>query len=68
MGFGTEDPKMHANINVYSSVQNYGREIIIHRGSVPTYGVVTVRGVDLDIDALTENDRDMEVERDFLVD
>ena len=64
MGFSTEDPKFHTNIDVDRSVAVYGHRIVEHRGSVATYGPVTVRGVEIDVDAVAAQHRDREIETD----
>ncbi len=64
MGFSTEDPKFKTNIDIGRSVATYGHRIVGLRGSVPTYGTVTVRGAQLDIDAIAAQHRDREIETD----
>jgi hypothetical protein len=64
MGFSTEDPKFHTNLNVDRGVSTYGHRIVESHGSVPTYGIVTVRGVTIDVDAVAADFRGREVETD----
>jgi hypothetical protein len=64
MGFGTEDPKFRTNLDVHRGVATYGHRIVAQRGSIPTYGTVTVRGAKLDIDATTEASHLREVDID----
>jgi hypothetical protein len=64
MGFSTEESKYHTNIDVDRSVATYGHRIIASRGSVPTYGEVTVRGVVIDVDRVAAGERGGMVETD----
>ncbi|MCL2780137.1 MAG: hypothetical protein FWD74_01360 [Actinomycetia bacterium] len=68
MGFGTENPKHHTSADPCGAVTGYGHQIIIRRGSVPTYGVVTVRGVRLDLDEIMAKHHNDEVDTDEFVD
>ncbi len=40
MGFGSEDPKFHTNIDIDRNVATYGHRVVAKRGSVPTSGGV----------------------------
>jgi len=64
MGFSTEDPKFHTNIDPDRSVSTYGHRIIAQRGSVATHGTVTVRGAQIDVDAIAAQHRGREIETD----
>ncbi|WP_284294313.1 hypothetical protein [Luteimicrobium album] len=64
MGFSTEDPKRHTNLDIDGSVATYGHRVVESRGSVPTYGTVTVRGVELDVNAVAARHRARAVETD----
>lgn len=55
MGFGTEDPKFRTNIDFERMVAAYAHRIVAGRGSIPTYGTVTVRGTAIDVDALSRD-------------
>lgn len=62
MGFSTEDPKFHTNIDIDRMVAGYAHQIIEARGSVPTYGTVEVRGVAIDVDAVAASHRSREID------
>lgn len=64
MGFGTEDPKFKTNIDIDRMVATYGHRIVASRGSLSTYGTVTVRGAQIDVDAAAVQHRGREVETD----
>lgn len=64
MGFSTEDPKFHTNINIDRMVATYAHQIIEGRGSVPSHGTVEVRGTPVDVDAAVERHRGREIETD----
>jgi hypothetical protein len=64
MGFGTEDPKFKTNIDIHRMVVTYGHRIVASRGSVSSYGRVTVRGAEIDIDAAAAQHRGREIETD----
>lgn len=64
MGFGTEDPKLHTNIDIERFVAAYAHRIIESRGSIPAYGTVTVRGTQIDVDAISAQHRADEIESD----
>ena len=64
MGFSTEDPKFHTNINIDRMVATYAHQIIESRGSVPSYGSVDVRGTAVDVDAAAARHRGREIETD----
>lgn len=64
MGFSTEDPKFHTNLDVDRSVSTYAHRIVESRGSVPTYGSVVVRGTEIDVDAVAADHRGREMETD----
>lgn len=64
MGFSTEDPKFHTNIDVDRSVSNYAHRIVESRGSVPSYGTVVVRGAEIDVDAVVDPHRAREIVAD----
>lgn len=67
LGFATEDPQFHTNMNLIQAVAMYGHRIVASRGSVPTLGVVEVRGTPVDLDAIAESHRGREVSRDDFV-
>lgn len=52
------------NIDVDRSVATYAHRIIASRGSAPSYGTRTVRGVQIDVDAAADRARQREVEDD----
>jgi hypothetical protein len=64
MGFGTEDPKFKTNIDIDRMVATYGHRIVASRGSVPSYGRVTVRGAEIDVDTTAAQHRGREIETD----
>ena len=64
MGFSTEDPKFHTNIDLDRSVAMYGHRIIAQRGSVPSYGTAIIRGAQVDVDAAAKEHRGREIEPD----
>lgn len=64
MGFSTEDPKFHTNIDIDRSVATYGHRIVAQRGSAPSYGTAIVRGAQIDVDAVASQHRDREIETD----
>lgn len=64
MGFSTEDPKFHTNIDIDRAVATYAHQIIESRGSVPSYGSVDVRGTAVDVDAAAARHRGREIETD----
>jgi hypothetical protein len=64
MGFSTEDPKFHTNIDIDRFVAGYAHQIIEARGSIPTHGIVDVRGAAIDVDAIAASHRSREVHAD----
>jgi hypothetical protein len=62
MGFSTEDPKFHTNIDIDRMVAGYAHRIIEAGGSIPTHGTVEVRGVAIDVDAIAASHRSREVD------
>jgi hypothetical protein len=64
MGFSTEDPKFHTNIDLERLVAAYGHGIVEQRGSVSSYDTVTVRGVEIDVDAIAAHHRHRKIETD----
>lgn len=64
MGFSTEDPKFRTNIDIERNLATYGHRIVAQRGSVSTYGRVKVRGAEIDVDAVTAQRRNSEIETD----
>jgi hypothetical protein len=64
MGFSTEDPKFKTSIDLERRVATYGHRIVAQRGSVRAYGIVTVRGVPIDVDAIAAQHRGREIETD----
>jgi hypothetical protein len=64
MGFRNESPRFHTNIDVERVITAYGHQIVQSRGSIPTYGTVAVRGVEIDLDVAAERHRAKEVETD----
>ena len=63
MGF-TQVPGAKYNIDIDAQVAAYAHCIVASRGSVPHYGRVTIRGVEIDMDAVTASMRPAGVERD----
>jgi hypothetical protein len=63
MGF-TQVPNPKYNIDIDRRVATYGHRIVASRGSVLSYGKVTVRGVEIDVDAVAVGHRDQEIEDD----
>jgi len=64
MGFSTEDPKFHTNIDIERMVASYAHRIIESRGSNASYGVVEIRGVAIDVDAIAADHRGRGIETD----
>jgi len=64
MGFSTEDPKFHTNIDVDRSVSTYAHRIVESRGSMSAYGTAVVRGTEIDVDAVAAQHRGREIETD----
>ena len=63
LGFSqVPDPKF--NMDVDRRVAGYAHRIVASRGSVPRYGTVKVRGVDIDVDAIAEAERQRPIEED----
>lgn len=62
MGFSTEDPKFHTNINIDRMVATYAHQIIEARGSIPSHGTVEVRGTKIDVDAVAARHRSRELD------
>lgn len=50
MGF-TQVVSPKIDFNIVGAVSTYAHRIVESRGSIPTYGKVTIRGVELDLDA-----------------
>jgi len=63
MGF-TQVLNPKYDIDIDAAVAAYAHRIVASRGSVPHYGRVTVRGVEIDLDAVTASMRPAEVEKD----
>jgi hypothetical protein len=57
-------PNAKYNIDIDRRVATYGHQIVATRGSIPNYGRATVRGVEIDVDAITATFRDREIEHD----
>jgi hypothetical protein len=62
MGFRVPNPKF--NMDIDARVAGYGHRIVASRGSIPHYGTVVVRGVEIDVDAVTAQTRDRPIEED----
>lgn len=62
MGFGSEDPKMHTNMNVDRMVATYAHQIIEARGSIPDHGTIEVRGTKVDVGAVSARHRSREID------
>lgn len=62
MGFSTEDPKFHTNMNIDRMVATYAHQIIEARGSIPSHGTVDVRGAKVDVDAVAARHRTRELD------
>ncbi|MFJ3958067.1 hypothetical protein [Arthrobacter sp. NPDC090010] len=67
MGFSTENPKFHTDLNVDRSVSTYGHRIIESRGSVGSYGSVVIHGVTIDVDAVLAQEPRPDVRDDEFV-
>ncbi|GAA2445430.1 hypothetical protein [Agromyces soli] len=52
MGFRTEDPKYHTNMDPPAAAQVYMRNALAERGHTVPQGTVEVRGVVIDLDAV----------------
>jgi hypothetical protein len=63
MGF-TRVPNPKYNIDIDAAVASYGHRIVVSRGSVPHHGHVTIRGVEIDLDAVTTTAERLEIETD----
>lgn len=63
MGF-SRVPNPKYNIDIDAGVAAYGHRIVASRGSVPRYGRVTVRGVEIDIDAVSTRPERLKIEND----
>jgi hypothetical protein len=63
MGF-TQVLNPRYDIDIDAAVAAYAHRIVASRGSVPHYGRVTVRGVEIDVDAVTASTRPAEIEDD----
>ena len=62
MGFQAPNPKF--NMDIDAQVAGYGHRIVASRRSIPHYGTVTVRGVEIDVDAVTSKAGNREIEED----
>jgi hypothetical protein len=62
MGF-SRVPNSKFNVDIDRNVATYAHRIVASRGSVPTYGKQTVRGVEIDVDAVAASERN-DVEED----
>jgi len=62
MGFSTEDPKLHTNLDIDRMVVAYAHQIIEAQGSFPTFGTVEVRGTPIDVDAVAASHRSREID------
>jgi hypothetical protein len=63
MGF-TRVPNPKYNIDIDAAVAAYAHRIVVSRGSVPHRGNVTIRGVEIDLDAVTTGPEHLEIEKD----
>jgi hypothetical protein len=63
MGF-TQVLSPKYGIDIDAMVAAYAHCIVASRGSVPHYGLITIRGVEIDLDAVTARMRPAKVERD----
>ncbi len=63
MGF-SKVPNPKYNLDLDRRVATYGHRIVASRGSVANYGRVTVRGVEIDVDAPVARRPDREIEED----
>jgi hypothetical protein len=61
MGF-TRVPNPKYNIDIDAAVAAYGHRIIESRGSVPHHGNIMIRGVEIDLDAVTTSADRLEIE------
>lgn len=64
MGFSSEDPKFHTNLDIDRTVSTYAHRVVESRGSVPIHGSVVVRGTVIDVDAVAAQHRTREIETD----
>jgi hypothetical protein len=62
MGFPQVHP--HYNFDIDAAVAAYAHQIVGSHGSIPHYGWVAVRGVEIDVDVVTASTRRAEVEND----
>ncbi|PFG34815.1 hypothetical protein [Sanguibacter antarcticus] len=51
MGLSTEDPKFRTNIDIDGMVVGSAHEVLGSQGSIPTYGLVEIKGHLIDIDS-----------------
>lgn len=63
MGMSTEDVKLRTYIDILDMTEGYAHFIVEVHGSVPTYGVVEVRGAKIDVDVSAERARASGVDR-----
>ncbi|GLI27913.1 hypothetical protein ARHIZOSPH14_21550 [Agromyces rhizosphaerae] len=64
MGFGTEDPKRHTNLDIDRSVTAYAHRIVESGGSVSTSGSVCIRGTEIDVDLIAAQHRMRDIDPD----
>jgi hypothetical protein len=60
----TKVPNKKYNIDIAQQVVTYAHRVIVGRGSIPHYGSVNIRGIDIDVDAAAARVRRNEVEPD----
>lgn len=63
MGF-SQVPNRKYNLDLDRRVATYGHRIVASRGSVASYGRVTVRGAEIDVDAAVARQPEREIEED----
>jgi hypothetical protein len=67
MGIATENPKFRTNIDPVGMVETYAHRVVEQMGSIPTYGKVTVRGLEIDVDAISAQHRQLPIPPDVFV-
>lgn len=66
VGLSSEDPKLRTNIDIDRMVTSYAHQTVQYRGSIPTWGTVIIRGVDVDVDEVASRHRDQPTSDSFL--
>lgn len=63
MGMSTEDAKLRTYIDILDMTEGYAHFVVEVHGSVPTYGVMEVRGAKIDVDVSAQRARESGVDR-----